>query len=106
LKSFSGSNIGKKIQVQTQIFRFKFRFKLKIFEKMIAANLHNKTKPKGKDDNFERVWIGAAPEFDADMSKPALWAVFQIFSKLASKNAGQMNAGCQRMRSKTGDCLM
>jgi hypothetical protein len=29
------------------------------------------------------------PEFDADMSKPAPWAVLQIFSKLALNNAGR-----------------
>jgi hypothetical protein len=28
------------------------------------------------------------PEFDADMCKPAPWAVLQIFSKLALNNAG------------------
>ena len=29
------------------------------------------------------------PEFDADMCKPAPWAVLQIFSKLALNNAGR-----------------
>ena len=29
------------------------------------------------------------PEFDADMSKPAPWKFLQIFSKLASNNAGR-----------------
>ena len=30
---------------------------------MKEAYLHNRTDPKGKDDNFERVWIGAARLF-------------------------------------------
>jgi hypothetical protein len=29
------------------------------------------------------------PEFDADMCKPAPWAILQIFSKLALNNAGR-----------------